>query len=139
MLRAPDYIKAAVTAIAIVAANVAISYVVMAAYAYFIDTGQDAAYYEAAAQKIAPWSSVVFGAVLFFAAAFILGKRRPDRSAIGFALTVFVVYAIIEFVVMASAGQLAPMIGIVAFSLTTKLGAAFLGAKAAQPKQTVHQ
>ncbi len=135
MLQTFDYVKAAIAAIVIFAANIAISFAVMAVYAYFINTGHDAAFYNAAAQRIAPWSSIVFGAVLFYAVAFLLGKRRPERNAIAFALTIFLVYAGIEFVVMSDAGKLASMIGVIALSLATKLTAAYLGARSVRLAQ----
>lgn len=131
MLRVWDYPKAVIAATVILAANVAISYVVVAIYAYLIEPGREAEFYEAAAQLIAPWSSVVGGAFLFFGAAFVLAKRRPERKAIAMAVAIFSAYAIVEFIVMSSAGKLMEMIAIVSLSLATKLAAAILGARSA--------
>ena len=136
MLQPIDYLKALATAVVIVMVNVAISYGVMAVYSHMIDPGHELAYYEAAAQRIAPWSSIVFGPILFFFASYFFAKRRPERSAVGFALAIFAAYALIEVIVMTSAGKLIEMFAIVALSMTTKLVGGLLGAKRAQAHQT---
>ncbi|MBT8471442.1 MAG: hypothetical protein HKN14_16585 [Marinicaulis sp.] len=130
-MRPIDFVKAFVTAIIVMVLNVAISFGVVAVYAYLIEPGHDAAFYEAAAQDIAPWSSVVFGVILFFVAAYIFGKRRPGRDAMHFALAIFASYALVEFLILGSEGVIAEMIGIVSLSLATKLGAAILGVRMA--------
>ncbi len=129
MLNVIDIIKALVAAIVIMVVNVAISYVVVAIYAYLINPGHENAFYEAAAQDIAPWSSVVAGGFLFFGAGYLCAKRRPDRDAVLFAAAIWTGYLIVEFIILSGAGALTSMIGIVSLSLGTKLIAAIAGAK----------
>ena len=125
-----DFLKAAGTAIAILVVNVAISFGAVATYAVFIDPGRQAAYYEAAAQWIAPLSSVMFGWLLFFLAIRIL-SNKPERNALFFALATFGFYAAIDVGIIAAAGELRSIAPIVAVSLASKLVGALGGVWAA--------
>lgn len=115
-----DILKAAGVAIAILAVNVAISFGAVAYYSVFADPGHDAAYYQAAAQWIAPLSSIVFGWLLFFGALRIM-SAKPDRNALLFALAVFGVYAAIDVGIIWAVGQLQAIAPVVAVSLASKL------------------
>lgn len=126
-MRIIDFVKAGVVALAIMAVNVAISFGVVAAYATVVDPGHDAATYQSAAQWIAPWSSVVFGWVLFFAVCMVLARRRPERSALSFALAAVAIYCAIDLGVIAAAGSLEKVGPIVAVSLSSKLVGAIGG------------
>lgn len=129
-MKSTDYLKAGFAALGIMAINVAIAFGVVAAYAYLVAPGRDAAFYEAAAQEIAPWSSVVFGAPLFYVFARLLSQRRPERSPVGFALVMFAVYAAIDLAALIAAGAFPDFAAVTAISLTTKLAGAYLGAQA---------
>jgi hypothetical protein len=125
-----DFIKAAGLSIAILVVNVLISFAVVAIYSWAIAPGHDAAFYEAAAQRIAPWSSVVFGAPLFYVACAFAARRRPARSAVAFAGSCFAVYALIDLSMLLAAGAVSSMLGAVSVSLATKLIGALAGARA---------
>ena len=131
MLEKTDIPKANGVALVILVVNVAISFPVVAVYAYVIEPGHDAAFYEASAQRIAPWSSVVAGVFLFFGALYWLTRRRPERHAVGFALAVSLAYAVVDLAIVAGAGSLPSIAGIVALSLATKFAAAIAGASVA--------
>jgi hypothetical protein len=124
-----DVLKAAGLAIAILIVNVAISFGTVAVYAMYIDPGHKAAYYEAAAQWIAPLSSIAFGWLLFFGAIVIL-SRKSDRDALWFALTAF--YAAIDLSIIGAVGQLAALGPTIAVSLASKLVGAVGGVWAAR-------
>lgn len=128
MLDALDLLKAFFTAVGILFVNVAISFLVVAIYALLIEPGREDGFYEAAAQQIAPWSSVVAGIFLFFFAAYVMAKRAPNRNAIGFAITVWVFYAAIDLAVLVSQQALIPLILVASISLISKLAAAVYGA-----------
>ncbi len=133
MIQKTDILKAIGVALVIMVVDVAISFPVVAVYAYFIEPGHDAAFYESAAQRIAPWSSVVAGVFLFFGALYWLTRRKPERHAVGFALAVWVAFAAfalaIDLAILAGAGgSLRSIAGIVALSLATKFAAAITGA-----------
>jgi hypothetical protein len=125
-MTAIDFVKAFGVAIGILVVNVAISFAVVAAYSLWVEPGHDAAYYEAAAQWIAPWSSIAFGWLLFFIACYVF-SRRPERSALAFAITVFSTYAALDLGILLAAGALATFAPIIALSLASKLVGAIGG------------
>lgn len=127
-MTALDYVKALGVALLLMVLNVAASFGVVAVYAYGIEPGHEPAYYEAAAQRIAPWSSVFVGALLFFAAAWFFGSRRPARSALAFALTFAAIYTAIDFAIIAAVGGLSHLGVVVLISVAGKFTAATAGA-----------
>ena len=130
-MQAIDYVKAFFIAIALMAINVAISYGVVAVYAYFIEPGHENAFYEAAAQDIAPWSSVVFGVILFFLAGRFFATRQPERNGIAFALAIAASYAAVDITIVLSLGAFSAIAAIFILSMLTKALAGYLGARSA--------
>ena len=133
-----DYLKAAGVGAAVLALTLALSYPMVAFYAYFIEPGHPQQFYVDAAQWIAPWSSHVFGPLLFFAFTYRLARRSPGRNAVAFAIASFVAYVVIDWGTVLGMGMglgvmLKPS---VALSLGTKLLAALAGAYLAKPTQT---
>lgn len=126
-MTALDIVKAIAVAFGILVVNVAISFAVVAAYSIFVNPGHDEAYYQAAAQWIAPWSSVAFGWLLFLIACYAL-SGRPGRNAYAFALATFLAYAALDLGIIAAAGGLTALGPIVALSLASKLAGALGGA-----------
>ena len=94
-----------------------------------IESGHDAADYEAPAPRIAPWSSVVFGIPLFFGVARLGACWRPERDATRFAIAIVSFYALVDVVALLIAGCTAGDAAITTLSMATKLGAALLGTK----------
>ena len=125
-----EILKAAGVAVGILVVNVAISFGVVALYSLFVDPGHDADYYQAAAQWIAPMSSIAFGWLLFFLATWAL-SRRPDRNALLFALMAFATYAAIDLSLLGAAGALSTLAPTIAVSLASKLTGAIGGVWAA--------
>lgn len=123
-----DYVKAFGVALLLMVLNVAASFGVVAVYAYLIEPGHDAAYYEAAAQSIAPWSSVFVGALLFFLAAWFFGVRKPTRSALAFAVTFAAIYTMIDFAIIAAVGGLQHLGLVIWISVSAKFAACAAGA-----------
>jgi hypothetical protein len=127
-----DFLKAAGVALLLMVLNVVVAFGVVWAYSVFIEPGHDEAFYQAAAQRIAPWSSVVAGAFLFFGAGWLFAKRKPARNGLLFAAVVVGIYAAIDVSIIAASGALASLGLIVALSMATKLGAALFGAQLAR-------
>ena len=125
-MQAIDYVKALGVAVGILITNVAISFAVVAAYSVFVDPGHDSTYYEAAAQWIAPLSSIAFGWMLFFGAGLYF-SRKPDRDALSFAVKTFALYAGIDLAILGAAGALSALDATIALSLSSKLAGAVLG------------
>jgi hypothetical protein len=123
-----DFLKALGVAVLLMVLNVAIAFGVMAIYSTFIAPGHDVAFYESAAQRIAPWSSIFVGAALFFLAMLWLAWRRQGRNGYLFAFAVVAIYAAIDLSAILAAGALTGFGAIVAASMLSKLAAAELGA-----------
>lgn len=125
-----DYFKAAGVAVAVLAATVVLSFPMVFAYAAFIEPGHPQSFYNEAALWIAPWSSHIFGPILFFVFNLVMARRRPGRNAYAFAAACIALYILIDFGVTALMGvSLATFLTAeVALSLVGKLAGAMLGA-----------
>ncbi|MBC7770720.1 MAG: hypothetical protein H7124_18200 [Phycisphaerales bacterium] len=135
-MKALDIVKAAGVALALMVLNVAAAFAVVWVYGTFIEPGQEEAFYQAAAQRIAPWSSIFVGMPLFFGAGWVLTKRKPARNGVAFAAAFALIYAITDVSIIVAAGALASLSAIVVASMTTKLLAALAGARLAAPHRT---
>jgi hypothetical protein len=129
-----DYLKAAGVGVAVLALTLALSYPMVAFYAYFIEPGHPQQFYRDAAQWIAPWSSHVFGPILFFAFNYWLARRSPGRNAVAFAIASFAAYVVIDWGMALGMGlslgvMLVPS---VAVSLAAKLAGGLAGAYTAE-------
>ncbi len=126
-MKASDFGKAAFLAVLILVVNVGISFGVVAVYSYAVEPGHDQAFYELAAQWIAPWSSIAFGWMLFFGVCYGAAVRNVERNALAFALCVLAVYAAIDVGLLSAAGALTSFAPIIALSLTSKAAGAIGG------------
>ena len=129
-----DFVKAIGVALLLMVLNVAAAFGVMWVYGTFLDPGHEEAFYAAAAQRIAPWSSVFAGALLFFVVLWLLAWRRAGRNGYLFAAVVAGMYAAIDVSVLLAAGALMSMSAVVAASMLGKLGAALAGAWLGRPR-----
>jgi hypothetical protein len=109
-------------ALGVMAVNVAVSILYMVVYSYMIDPGHEKAYYEAHVQIAAPYCSIVAGVPLMFLVGWWVGMRP--------AMLVWLVYTLIDLAVLAGSGPTLSSGALVAVSLLTKLGSAYLGALA---------
>lgn len=80
-----DYLRAALVGVGVLVVTLLASIPMVAVYAHFINPGQPQAVYDAAALRIAPWSSHVIGPLLFLWWNYRGAMRRPGRNAIAFA------------------------------------------------------
>jgi hypothetical protein len=119
------------TALAVLVVNVAISVLYMVVYSYLIEPGHDNAFYQAHVQFAAPYSSIVAGMPLMYLAGRWIGRRAPAGSAITSALSVWLIYAVIDLAALIPAAT-ARLVPLVVISLVTKLAASFLGGVAAK-------
>jgi hypothetical protein len=110
-------------ALAVMAANVALSILYMVVYSYVIDPGHEKAYYEAHIKIAAPYCSIVAGIPLMFLVGWWVGTWP--------AMVVWLIYAIVDVAVLAGSGLTTKLGALVAVSLLTKLASAYLGALAA--------
>lgn len=118
-------------AILVLVINIAVSFVYIAIYGYLINPGHNDQYYRDYAQVAAPYSSIVAGMPLMFLTGWWVGGWWETGFAIQAALLVWVVYAVIDVLVLLAAGlsggMPVRMIVLAAISLITKLAAAYFG------------
>ena len=118
-------------ALLVLVINVAVSILYIAIYSYLINPGHDEQYYQEYAQTAAPYSSIVAGMPLMFLMCWRVGRWWEADFAVKAALLVWLVYAVIDLLVMVAAGMSggvpAQMIVLTAISLSTKLAASYFG------------
>lgn len=91
-----DYLKALGVATAVLVLNLLITTVAITIYALAIEPGHPQAYYTAMAPRIGAWSGPSGGAVLMFAAGFLLARRRPERNGLMFIAVAWVFYLALD-------------------------------------------
>jgi hypothetical protein len=75
-------------------------FVVVYAWATFIESGHPLSYYHTAVIPIALWSTRVFGTALVFGAAWLLAKCNPERNTILFSTSVVLFYSLFDLAQM---------------------------------------
>lgn len=118
-------------AVGVMVVNVLLHFCYMLIYSYLIMPGRDEAFYEAHALASAPFSSIIAGMPLMFLAGRLIGSRFSAANRVKAALAVWLVYLLLDFVIVSAAGVLIPMAAVIAISLATKLVGAYLGGLAA--------
>ena len=109
--------------------NVLLFVLFMVVYSYAIDPGHDQAYYQEAANRFGPTSSIVCGMPLMYLAGRWIGKRVGPTLAVTAAVIVWTVYFVLDVAIIAANGILLSMMPILAISFSTKLAAACLGGR----------
>lgn len=118
-------------AILVLAINVVVSILYVAIYSYLINQGHDEHYYQEYAKVAAPYSSIVAGMPLMFLMCWWVGRWWEADFAVKAALLVWLVYAVIDVLVLIAAGMSTgiqtQLIVLAAVSLITKLAASYFG------------
>lgn len=119
------------TAIVVMILNILIFVLYMVVYGHYINPGQTQAFYEQYAQKAGPYSSIIAGIPLMFFAAKWLGKKFIPANSVKAALLMWLTYFLIDFSIISMSGELGNILFLFIASFATKLGAAYLGGRAA--------
>ena len=90
-------------AIVVLVVNVAVSFLWVGIYSYAINPKQTQQYYQEYAQVAAPYSSIIAGAPLMFLMCWRVGRWWEADFAVKAALLVWLVYAVIDLLVMVAA------------------------------------
>lgn len=118
-------------ALLVMALNVGVSILYMFIYGYLINPGHPEQFYQEHVQTAAPWCSIIAGAPLMFLICRWLASRWERASAVRAAVSVWVVYAAIDLLVLGGSWMNSSpkpwLIALVVISLATKLAAAYLG------------
>ena len=120
-----DTVKAVGLAVLILALNFAATFAAVFVYATLVQPGRPPAFYAAAAPGIAGWSAPIGGALLFFAATYGLGRRRPARNGLRFARLTWIAYVIVD---IASEIGSVDMRGLLSVTMVLSMGLALAGA-----------
>ena len=127
-MRLGEAMKAVGLAALILALNFLVTTAVIFAYAIAVEPGRSDAFYQAAAPRIAAWSAPIGGALLFLAALAVLGRRRPGRHPMSFAVRAWIAYVILDVASGLAAGVLLP--ATLSWMLAASMGLALAGALA---------
>lgn len=131
-----DFGKAALAGLVVLILNLLATTAVIFAWSMLVEPGKGQDYYNALAPRIGAISGPTGGVILLFAAAYLLGKRRPERSAIAFAVATWFAYAILDLLAGLPMVPLADLLTLrFAFSLVAALLAALMGARFASPQK----
>lgn len=118
-------------AILVLAINVGVSILYIAVYSHLINRGHEERYYQEYAQIAAPYSSIVAGIPLMFLVCWWVASWWEADFAIKAAVLVWLVYALIDVLVLVAAGMSegvpTRMIILTAISFITKLAASYVG------------
>ncbi len=118
-------------AVLVLVINVVVSLIVIETNVFLINPGRDDAYYQEYAETVAPYSSIIAGVPLMFLMCRRVGGWWEADFAIKAAILVWLVYAVIDVLVLLGAvmsvGVPTRMIVLTAISVTTKFAAAYFG------------
>jgi hypothetical protein len=84
-----DYLKAAGLGVAVLSANLLLLTLLVTVYSQTMVRDRAPEFYNQLAMDMGQWSGPIGGAVLMFLATYLLGRRRPERNALAFAVAVF--------------------------------------------------
>ena len=114
-------------ALLVLIANVAATFLYMVVYGHVINPGHDDQYYRDHVQVAAPYCSIVAGIPLMFLAGWWVGGWGDAQVAVTAALTVWLAYAVIDFLVLLAAGMTTKIAVFFTIAILTKLAAAYAG------------
>jgi len=121
-------------AIFISVVNVALSVVYMVVYGHLINPGHDEQFYQEHVKIAAPYCSIVFGIPLFYFVCRWIGSRWEKGFAVKSAISVWIVYALIDVTALIVSGITLWISGLMIISLITKLISAYFGGVSASKR-----
>ena len=121
-------------AIFILVVNVGLSVLYMVFYSYLINPGHDEQFYQEHVKVAAPYCSIVFGIPLFYFVCRWIGGKWEKDFAVKSAISVWIVYALIDVTILVASGLTFWIAGLMAISLITKLISAYFGGLSASKK-----
>jgi hypothetical protein len=123
-----DLLLVPVAALAVMIANVAISFAIVWGYSTVISPGRPLSHYQGFAAAAAPIGSVVAGIPLMLLAGFLLARGRQRRAALLAAALAALVYIVLDVTILVGGHAGGAIWAWAALSQVTKLAAALAGA-----------
>jgi hypothetical protein len=121
-------------AVFILIVNVGLSVAYMFFYSYLLNPGHDERFYQEHIKTAAPYCSIFFGIPLFYFVCRWIGGRWEKKFALKSAISVWIVYALIDVTALIASGLTLNITILAAISLLTKLISAYLGGLSASKK-----
>lgn len=118
----------------ILVVNVGLTVAYMVFYSYVVNPGHDERFYQEHVQIAAPYCSIVFGIPLFYFVCRWLGVRWEKDFAVKAAIFVWLVYALIDAMILIAGGLTFKIAVLMTISLMTKLISAYFGGLSASKK-----
>lgn len=115
-------------AVVVMILNVGLFYLWVWIYSLFIDKGHPNEYYEEYAKRAGPYSSMIGGFPLMVGSAFFLGSRWESDFAMTAALTLWLVYTVVDVAIVAANKPERKLWRLVVISQGIKLIGAVVGA-----------
>ncbi|HKP69401.1 MAG TPA: hypothetical protein VJV05_08960 [Pyrinomonadaceae bacterium] len=109
--------------------NVFLFFLFMVLYGHVINPGHEESFYQEAANRFGPISSIVCGIPLMYLAGRWIGKRVGPNLAVTGGILVWLVYFVLDVTIVAASGVLMSVWPLIAVSFATKLAAVYLGAR----------
>lgn len=123
-----DFLLIPATTLAVIIANVALSFAMVWVYSAFFNPGRTQAYYEAFAARAVPISSVITVIPLMLLAGYWLAGGRDRRGALLAAGAIVLLYMALDIAILVGAGVSASDWAWAGFAQVVKLLAALAGA-----------
>jgi hypothetical protein len=114
--------------------NVAMSFLYIAFYSYFINPGHDEQFYQEYAMSAAPYCSIITGIPIFYFVCRWISSKWESNFAVKASILVWLVYVLIDLFILTAAGFTLTLAVITTISLLTKLASAYLGGLAGSKK-----
>jgi hypothetical protein len=127
-MRRRDLLLIPAAALAVMVANVAISFGIVWAYSTLISPGHPLSHYQSFAETAAPIGSVVAGIPLMLFAGHLLARGRQKSGALLAAAAAALVYIALDLTILVGAHAHGSIWAWAALSHATKLAAALAGA-----------
>jgi len=121
------FLKIIGAALLVLVINILASILYIVIYSYVINPGHTEQFYRDYAQVAVPYSSIIAGFPIMFFICRWLSKRWKPATALKAALSVWLVYMLVDVIVLLAVGTTVRGGLLVTISHLTKLAAAYLG------------
>ena len=105
-----DFAKAFGLGVLVMVLNMALLFALGFVHDTLIEPGRTPAYYQSVYPKIGAWSAPIGAIVLLFGAAWLFGRRRPERNPYLFGAVVYAGYFAVDIALTMAMGPLTTLL-----------------------------